>query len=119
MRACLLFLPHFGCSLASSLISGFAVTVAMNPADVVSTRMYNQPVVNGKGALYSSLFDCITKTARAEGVRGFYKGFVAHYLRLGPHTVVCVVRLLLLTLLPQLTFIVWEKVKRLASSFGL
>jgi hypothetical protein len=68
----------------------------MNPFDVVSTRLYNQHVqhvdtVTGKhhaaGTLYRGPLHCLTETARVEGLRGLYKGFWAHYLRLGPHTV--------------------------------
>ncbi len=78
--------------LLSSLISGVAVTTAMNPFDVLSTRLYNQT------NQYSSYFDCVRKTYAAEGVHGFYKGYTAAYLRLGPHTV--------------LTFIFWEYLKQ-------
>ncbi len=56
---------------------GLLVTIAMNPADVISTRLYNQPVVNGKGQLYTGLIDCIAKTVKTEGMRGLYKGFTA------------------------------------------
>jgi len=73
--------------VCASLGSGVCVTTAMNPFDVVATRMYNQPVVDGKGAYYTSPLDCFIKIARAEGLRGFFKGYIAHYLRLGPHTV--------------------------------
>lgn len=59
----------------------------MNPFDVVSTRLYSQKVVNGQGALYSGVADCFQKTLKAEGLPGFFKGWTAHYLRLGPHTI--------------------------------
>ncbi|GLE10763.1 hypothetical protein PINS_up023003 [Pythium insidiosum] len=83
---------------------GFAVATAMNPMDVVSTRLYSQKVVNGKGELYSGAVDCIIKTFRAEGIRGFYKGWTAQYFRIGPHTV--------------FTFLFWEKAKAVATSYG-
>ncbi|CAO3638858.1 unnamed protein product [Cunninghamella blakesleeana] len=75
---------HFG----TSMITGFLVCIAMNPFDVVSTRMYNQGVdpVTGKGLLYKSPVDCFVKMTHTEGVRGLYKGFFAHFLRIGPHT---------------------------------
>jgi solute carrier family 25, member 34/35 len=43
------------------------------------TRVYNQPTtvgVDGKvrGALYKNPIDCLWKTFKAEGVRGWYKG---------------------------------------------
>ncbi|KAJ3347452.1 Mitochondrial oxaloacetate carrier protein [Entophlyctis luteolus] len=71
---------HFAASAFTSLF----VCIAMNPFDVISTRMYNQHRgADGKGTLYSSLFDCIAKTLRTEGPGALYKGFFAHYLRIG------------------------------------
>eukprot|EP01080_Neovahlkampfia_damariscottae_P004295 gene4295-7651_t len=56
-------LTHF----LSSLVSGFWVTVAMNPFDVVSTRIYNEGTsANGKGLLYNGVFDCIVKMMKTE-----------------------------------------------------
>jgi solute carrier family 25 protein 34/35 len=45
--------------------------------------MYNQPTVlgpNGKmvGTLYKNPIDCLWKTAKTEGVRGWYKGTFAY-----------------------------------------
>jgi len=79
---------------ASSLVAGFMVTIAMNPFDVISTRMYNQ---SKKSALYTNPFNCFIKIVRTEGFPGLYKGFLPHYLRLGPHTI--------------LTFMFWEQLK--------
>ena len=76
----------------------------MNPMDVVSTRIYSQKVVNGKGKLYSGVIDCIRKTMKSEGIRGFYKGWTANYMRLAPHTI--------------FTFIFWEEAKKVAARFG-
>lgn len=69
----------------SSLICGFFVCCAMNPFDVISTRMYNQKVdpVTGQGILYKNPLDCVAKMLKTEGIAGFYKGFSAHYLRIG------------------------------------
>ena len=101
--------------------------------DLITTRLWNQPVVGGVGTLYSSAADCLAKTGgwrwwgrrwveasggppravhapacythagcqqdatpppshlptvRAEGVSALYKGCTAHFLRVGPHTIV-------------------------------
>jgi hypothetical protein len=42
---------------------------------VISSRLYNQPVdpSTGKGKYYSSWLDAFRKTAKAEGLAGFYK----------------------------------------------
>lgn len=58
-----------------------------------------QPVVAGRGQLYSGAMDCAIKTLAAEGPTGLYKGATAHFLRVGPHTI--------------LTFIILEQVQRL------
>ncbi|KAK3820069.1 MAG: mitochondrial oxaloacetate transport protein [Benniella sp.] len=78
------------CHGLSSLISGFFLCIVMNPFDIISTRMYNQapdPITGRGGMLYKSPIDCAVKTIKAEGVKALYKGFTAHYLRIGPHTI--------------------------------
>ncbi|KIY50407.1 mitochondrial carrier [Fistulina hepatica ATCC 64428] len=70
--------------LLSSTVSGICVAL---------TRMYNQPTKlgsNGKyvGVLYKNPIDCLWKTFRTEGLRGWYKGSTAHFFRIAPHTIV-------------------------------
>lgn len=74
-----------GLHFAASMICGFLVCCAMNPFDVISTRMYNQKVdpVTKVGVLYKNPVDCLVKMVQTEGVSGLYKGFAAHYLRIG------------------------------------
>ena len=73
---------------SASLLTSFIACSAMNPFDVVMTRVYNQARdKHGNGVLYRGLVDCFVKTLKAEGVRGIYKGWLPHYLRLGPHTI--------------------------------
>ncbi|KAJ3092352.1 Mitochondrial oxaloacetate carrier protein [Quaeritorhiza haematococci] len=93
---------HIGIHFTASLMTSFAVCLAMNPFDVASTRMYNQKVSpDGKhGSLYKNGLDCIVKTVKTEGFAALYKGFSAHYLRIGPHTI--------------LTFVFLEQLKKLA-----
>ncbi|EGD73106.1 hypothetical protein PTSG_04820 [Salpingoeca rosetta] len=89
-------LLHF----SASMLAGMFVAVAMNPFDVVATRLYNQPVdpKTKKGLYYRSVGDCLVKIFRTEGLRGLYKGVMPLYLRLGPHTV--------------LTFVFWEQLRK-------
>ena len=89
----------------ASLVSGVFITLAMNPFDVMSTRMYNQPVKDGRGLMYSNVLDCARKILTQEGPLGFYKGFLPHYLRLGPHTI--------------LTFVFWEQLKQAATKLSM
>ncbi|KAI5781436.1 mitochondrial carrier domain-containing protein [Geopyxis carbonaria] len=71
-----------GLHLASSAVSGFVVCCVMHPPDTVMSRMYNQT-----GNLYSSAWDCLRKTVKAEGPLAIYKGFSAHLARILPHTI--------------------------------
>lgn len=74
-------------SLVSGASAGTAMAIAMNPTDVISTRLYNQGVsASGKGIYYSGVIDCFLKILKAEGFAGFYKGFWPHYIRIGPHS---------------------------------
>ncbi|KAK9707676.1 Mitochondrial oxaloacetate carrier protein [Basidiobolus ranarum] len=83
----------------ASMITSVFVCIVMNPFDVVSTRMYNQKAnqATGKGALYRNPIHCFVRTVYTEGVSGLYKGVLAHYLRIGPHTI--------------LTFVFLEQIK--------
>jgi solute carrier family 25 protein 34/35 len=76
-------------ALCSSAVSSFLVTIAMNPLDLVLSRVNNQNINNPK---YFGALDCFQKVLKHEGFSAFYKGFWAHYLRLAPHgitTFVC------------------------------
>uniref|UniRef100_A0A8C9JQB1 Solute carrier family 25 member 34 n=1 Tax=Panthera tigris altaica TaxID=74533 RepID=A0A8C9JQB1_PANTA len=78
-----------------------AVAAVMTPFDVVSTRLYNQPVDGtGKGQLYGGLADCLVKIWRQEGPLALYKGLGPAYLRLGPHTI--------------LSMLFWDELRKLA-----
>ncbi|XP_030078482.1 solute carrier family 25 member 34 isoform X2 [Microcaecilia unicolor] len=88
-------------ALAGGMISSVAVAIAMTPFDVVSTRLYNQPVNEmGRGQLYRGFLDCFLKISRKEGVLALYKGITAAYIRLGPHTI--------------LSLLFWDELRKLA-----
>jgi len=84
-------LPQY---LLASMFSGACVCAAMQPADTALTRMYNQspnsigPDGKPRGLLYKNPIDCLYKTWKVEGVRGWYKGTTAHFARVAPHTVI-------------------------------
>ncbi|XP_056140853.1 solute carrier family 25 member 35 isoform X2 [Lampris incognitus] len=87
-------------ALSAGMISSVVVVFAMTPFDVVSTRLYNQPVDHrGKGQLYQGFADCFSKTLKKEGVTGLYKGLGASYFRLGPHTI--------------LSLLFWDRLRKL------
>lgn len=64
-----------------AMVSGVLTAVAMNPLDVVMTRMYNN-----ERAAYKSWWQCASRMLRAEGPAALWRGLPAHYLRIGPHT---------------------------------
>ncbi|ORZ35308.1 mitochondrial carrier domain-containing protein [Catenaria anguillulae PL171] len=74
-----------GTDMFAGMASGLASVICMNPVDVLRTRYYNQPYVNGKGQLYSSGIDLFHKVIKNEGWSALYKGFSSHFLRIGPH----------------------------------
>ena len=73
---------HFVASFVASLIA----TTAANPADVVKTRVMNDPhsVVGGAVGHFKRIL-------KMDGPVGFLKGWTASYLRIGPHTVISLV----------------------------
>ncbi|CAK9031408.1 Mitochondrial oxaloacetate transport protein (Mitochondrial carrier protein PMT) [Durusdinium trenchii] len=71
---------HFG----ASLLSGLAVTVAMQPFDLIAVRLMNQPQTS-EGALYAGPVDCCKKILQHEGASGLFKGITANYARFGPY----------------------------------
>jgi len=79
-------------TLAAAACAGLVATTAMNPFDMVSTRLYNQQrVSSGAGAFYSGPIDCLKKSVEAEGPAVLFRGWASHMCRLVPHTVYCLV----------------------------
>jgi solute carrier family 25 protein 34/35 len=75
----------FPAHLFASFISSLFTVTMMNPFDVVSTRMYQS---SGRQTVYHGVIDCFKKTLQTEGWRALQKGWLALYLRLGPHTII-------------------------------
>ncbi|XP_054011898.1 solute carrier family 25 member 35-like isoform X1 [Hylaeus anthracinus] len=76
----------------ASMIGGSCVALTMQPFDVLATRLYNQRIdAGGKGSLYNGLLDAIIKIFRKEGLTGLYKGIFPTWMRIAPHTVLCLV----------------------------
>ncbi|XP_008331692.1 solute carrier family 25 member 35 [Cynoglossus semilaevis] len=91
-------------ALSAGMMSSVVVVLAMTPFDVISTRLYNQPVdATGKGQLYKGFAECFSKTLRREGVTGLYKGLGASYFRLGPHTI--------------LSLFFWDELRKMSRQF--
>jgi len=84
-------LLHVAVSFASVV---FGVT-AMQPVDVVRTRLYNQPfdAASGRGLLYAGPLDAGLQIVRSEGPAALFKGWLAHYIRGAPHVALLFVTL--------------------------
>uniref|UniRef100_A0A6B2ED74 Putative mitochondrial oxoglutarate/malate carrier n=1 Tax=Phlebotomus kandelakii TaxID=1109342 RepID=A0A6B2ED74_9DIPT len=71
--------------VASSVCAGLVAATMGTPADVVKTRIMNQPVdATGKGLLYQGSVDCLVKTVSKEGFFALYKGFLPVWIRMAP-----------------------------------
>lgn len=79
---------HMAASLQAAVIS----CVAMNPVDVIATRMYSSSVgvhsSVGRAPAHTSPIACLVATVAGEGYRGLYRGLTANILRIMPHTVI-------------------------------
>lgn len=66
-----------GYELIFFIISGFTEICIMHPLDVVKTRFQIQTKgVTGDPNYYTSVYDCMRKMARNEGILSLYKGVI-------------------------------------------
>ncbi|XP_072933357.1 mitochondrial glutamate carrier 1-like [Epargyreus clarus] len=73
----------FWWSFISGCGSGSTAALAVNPMDVVKTRM--QTLTKGSGERqYTSIMDCITKTLTHEGPTAFFKGGACRMIVIAP-----------------------------------
>ncbi|KAG1963577.1 mitochondrial uncoupling protein [Pimephales promelas] len=73
------------CHGLASICSGLVAATMGTPADVVKTRVMNQPRdSNGRGLLYKSSTDCLVQSVRREGFFSLYKGFLPTWFRMAP-----------------------------------
>ncbi|XP_027644982.1 mitochondrial uncoupling protein 4 isoform X1 [Falco peregrinus] len=73
----------------ASCCSGLVAAVLGTPADVVKTRIMNQPRdKQGRGLLYKSSMDCLIQTVKGEGFMSLYKGFIPTWMRMAPWSLV-------------------------------
>ncbi|KAL7887884.1 hypothetical protein AOLI_G00028580 [Acnodon oligacanthus] len=73
------------CHGLASTCSGLVAATMGTPADVVKTRIMNQPRdSSGRGLLYKSSVDCLVQAVKGEGFLSLYKGFLPTWLRMAP-----------------------------------
>lgn len=69
----------------ASACSGLIAAVLGTPADVIKTRVMNQPCDDrGRGLFYKGSLDCLIQSVKKEGFWSLYKGFVPCWIRMGP-----------------------------------
>ncbi|XP_012874498.1 PREDICTED: mitochondrial uncoupling protein 4 isoform X1 [Dipodomys ordii] len=96
----------------SSLCSGLVASILGTPADVIKSRIMNQPRDRqGKGLLYKSSTDCLIQAVQGEGFLSLYKGFLPSWLRM--------VKLFVLSNLLLLYLIYFQSVAIFLFSSGL
>uniref|UniRef100_A0A8C0MMU2 Mitochondrial uncoupling protein 4 n=2 Tax=Canis lupus familiaris TaxID=9615 RepID=A0A8C0MMU2_CANLF len=72
-----------------SLCSGLVASILGTPADVIKSRIMNQPRdKQGRGLLYKSSTDCLVQAVQGEGFMSLYKGFLPSWLRMTPWSMV-------------------------------
>ncbi|XP_007484073.1 mitochondrial uncoupling protein 4 isoform X1 [Monodelphis domestica] len=75
--------------ITGSTCSGLVTSILGTPADVIKSRLMNQPTdKNGKGLLYKSSVDCLIQSVQGEGFLSLYKGFLPSWLRMVPWSLV-------------------------------
>ncbi|XP_068619593.1 mitochondrial glutamate carrier 1-like [Battus philenor] len=75
--------PPFWWSFLSGCASGSTAALAVNPMDVIKTRM--QTLTKGTGERqYSSIMDCLLTTWKNEGVTAFFKGGACRVMVIAP-----------------------------------
>ncbi|XP_059557496.1 mitochondrial uncoupling protein 4 isoform X3 [Myotis daubentonii] len=73
----------------SSFCSGLVASILGTPADVIKSRIMNQPRdKQGRGLLYKSSTDCLIQAVQGEGFMSLYKGFLPSWLRMTPWSLV-------------------------------
>ena len=77
----------------AALLASLFVVVAINPIDLVRTRLFSSPTAGhspGSGApiiRYDGVLHCLRRVVETEGVGALWKGVTASFLRIGPHQV--------------------------------
>ncbi|GMH74659.1 hypothetical protein TrST_g3991 [Triparma strigata] len=81
--------------VVASLVAGVAALVCTQPFDTIKSRVM---ALDGEAGGPNGVLEAIKTTAKNEGLRGFYRGSLASYLRFGPHFIIA--------------FPLWEQVRR-------
>lgn len=79
-------------SIAAGTAGAVVLSALMTPFEhVVTTYNSQKKDGNGKGVVYGGYRDCIVGIVRTQGVASFLRGFDSMFLKIGPHTLLCLV----------------------------
>jgi hypothetical protein len=67
----------------AAFMAGFVATCIASPADVVKTRLMSSP------DSYTGVINAFSRMYQEEGLRCFYKGFFANFMRLSIWSTTC------------------------------
>ncbi|KAG6957849.1 hypothetical protein JG688_00010787 [Phytophthora aleatoria] len=70
--------------MISSMFAGLMAATASSPMDVMKTQIQNEAKSGGSNVLGRAFMQVL----RTEGIRGFFKGWLPNWFRLGPHTII-------------------------------
>lgn len=73
-------------NFGAAMVAGLVTTTISTPADFVKSVMMNSTKNEG-------LVTIVTRIIRRDGGRSFFRGWLANYARLGPHTVITMLTL--------------------------
>ncbi|KAJ8538879.1 hypothetical protein ON010_g12992 [Phytophthora cinnamomi] len=76
--------------MISSMFAGLMAATASSPMDVMKTQIQNEAKSGGSNVLGRAFMTVL----RTEGVRGFFKGWLPNWFRLGPHTIISLMKTL-------------------------
>jgi len=79
---------HLLPKVVNASIAGLVGVTCVFPIDLVKTRLQNQQIGPNGERMYKSMLDCFTKTHRAEGFRGMYRGSGVNLLLITPEKVI-------------------------------
>jgi solute carrier family 25 carnitine/acylcarnitine transporter 20/29 len=68
------WLQPFFCTSSNRVFYLLFLFFSGHPFDTMKVRLQTQPAAN---PIYNGVFDCVAKTAKWEGLSGFYKGMMS------------------------------------------
>ena len=78
-------------NVLAAAVSGVACSFCSLPFDNVKTKLQKMKKGSDGQLPYSGILDCFRKTFKREGIRGFWTGYSAFYMRVAPHATIVLI----------------------------